>query len=359
VESIDTLLPHDQDFKIAFLGKLKPAIEGVKLILHSADTVDSGNLVKILGRVRFKMMDSSDSQWGINKPLETQMAQVRDLIDKLRQRLHAMPGAQVRSALSSFEKELIRDLKDKLDILRANVNARPMGLNDLPPPLLERFMSRGHLFLIRVFPKENIWEPDLLGRFVHELRSVDPDAVGDPVTLFVFTKAFRDGCIKAALYAVVFIFIFLLLTFRELKSTFLALGPLLIGTVWTLGLMHLFGVDLNLANSLFLPLVVGAAVEYAIIILHRWRQWEENKVGIVLPASTAQGVILAGLTTTVGFGSLCISAHRGIFSLGLLTTIGSLAILAAAVLFLPAVLEFFFSSTEKEGPSHRSPAKPG
>jgi predicted RND superfamily exporter protein len=109
--------------------------------------------------------------------------------------------------------------------------------------------------------------------------------------------------------------------------------------------MHLFGVNLNLANSLFLPLVVGAAVEYAIIILHRWRQREGHK--IILPASTARGVILAGLTTTVGFGSLCISSHQGIFSLGLLTTIGSLTILAAAVLFLPAFLQFFFESGKK------------
>ena len=354
VESIDTLLPHDQDYKIAFLSKLRPSIEGIEPLAYFGGSVDSGNLEKVLGRVRFKMMDSSDSQWGINKPLETQMTQVRTLIDELRQRFHSLPGPQVGSALSAFEKELIQDLNDKLDIVRTNVHGRPMGVNDLPPPLLERFMSRGHLFLIRVFPKENIWEPDLLARFVDDLRSVDPDAVGDPVTLLVFTKAFRDGCIKAALYAVGFIFIFLLLTFRNLKATLLALVPLLMGTVWTLGLMHLLGVDLNLANSLFLPLVVGAAVEYAVIIVHRWRQKERNKEGIVLPHSTGMGVILAGLTTTVGFGSLCISAHQGIFSLGLLTTVGSLAILAAAVLFLPAVLDFFFSSEEKEEPPERS-----
>ena len=35
-----------------------------------------------------------------------------------------------------------------------------------------------------------------------------------------------------------------------------------------------------------------------------------------------------------------ISSHRGIFSLGMLTVIGSLAVLAAAVILLPAVLEF-------------------
>ena len=357
VESVDTLLPHDQEDKIVFLKKLGPALAGVESFHPAGNSVNPGELEKILGRIRFKMLDSSDSQWGINKPLETQMIQVRDLIDQLRQRFDSLEGPQVRSALGTFEKKLIQDLNDKLNILHANVNGRPMGLEDLPPHLLQRFMSRNHLFLIRVFPQEDIWEPALLGRFVHDLRSVDPDAVGDPVTLYVFTREFRDGCIKAAIYAVVFIFILLLLTFRDFHSTFLALMPLVVGTVWTLGLMSLFKVDLNLANSLFLPLIVGAAMEYAIIILHRWRQREKGKVGVVLPFSTAMGVILAGLTTTVGFGSLCISAHQGIFSLGLLTTIGSLTILAAAVFLLPALLQFFSEFTKTVKPPNSASSK--
>jgi predicted RND superfamily exporter protein len=76
---------------------------------------------------------------------------------------------------------------------------------------------------------------------------------------------------------------------------------------------------------------------------------------VALPFSTAMGVLLAGLTTTVGFGSLCITAHRGIFSLGLLTTIGSLAILAAAVLFLPALLQFFFETKNPKPPDSLPP----
>jgi hopanoid biosynthesis associated RND transporter like protein HpnN len=350
VESVDQLLPQDQGEKIAFLRKLRPVLAGVESFQPESDSLQPAELEKILGRIHFKMLASSESQWGVNKPLEAQMMQVRELIDQLRLRFHSLEESQVHRALRAFEKKLIQDLNDQLHILRANVNGRPMGLEDLPQSLLKRFKSRNHLFLIRVYPKEDIWEPELLGRFVHDLRSVDPDAVGDPVTLYVFTQEFRDGCIKAGIYAVVFIFILLLLTFRDLSSTFLALVPLGVGTVWTLGLMHLFKVDLNLANSLFLPLVVGAAVEYAIIILTRWRQWEKDKEGIVLPFSTAMGVVLAGLTTTVGFASLCISAHRGIFSLGLLTTIGSLTILAAAVLFLPAVLQAFSASAQKVDP---------
>jgi predicted RND superfamily exporter protein len=117
-----------------------------------------------------------------------------------------------------------------------------------------------------------------------------------------------------------------------------ALTPLFFGTLWTFGLMHLFDIDLNLANSIFMPLVVGAGVEYGIIVVQRWRN-RHDPARFILPFSTGTGIILAGLTTTVGFGSLIISNHQGVHSLGVLTTLGSLCVLVAAVLFLPALLD--------------------
>jgi predicted RND superfamily exporter protein len=113
-------------------------------------------------------------------------------------------------------------------------------------------------------------------------------------------------------------------------------------------------VDLNLANTLFLPLIVGAGVEYGVIIVTRWHRRDAREAPRpVLPRSTATGVILAGLSTTVGFCSLTISSHQGIFSLGLLTTIGSLAVLIASVLFLPALM--YLSQPGKGGGGNRKP----
>ena len=57
-----------------------------------------------------------------------------------------------------------------------------------------------------------------------------------------------------------------------------------------------------------------------------------------MPASTAKGVALAALTTTVGFGSLMVSSHHGTFTLGLLATVGSLCVLLASLSVLPAFL---------------------
>jgi len=54
--------------------------------------------------------------------------------------------------------------------------------------------------------------------------------------------------------------------------------------------------------------------------------------------STVLGVALSGIQTMVGFGSLMIATHRGIFTLGLLLTLGMASSLVAALVVLPVVL---------------------
>ncbi len=336
VENVLTLLPQEQREKIQILRQIKPYIPNPAAFQATGKPVNVSELDKTLSRIRFKMLDSSKSEWGDRTPLEDQMVQVRQLIGRIRQTIDTADQTKLQAVLEDYDRHLMNDLNDKLDLMQANANASPMQVSDLPNDILIRFVGQNGLYLIRVFPEEDIWEPDLLGKFVADLTSVDPDAVGDPVTLYVFTQAFRDACIKASIYAVIFISVLLFFTFRSFPSMLMAMLPLLVGTAWTMGLMRLFGVDLNLANSLFLPLIVGAGVEYGIIIMQRWLQ--QNNSGVELPFSTGKGVILAALTTTVGFGSLMVASHRGIFSLGLLATIGSLSVVAAAVILLPAIL---------------------
>jgi len=337
VNSIRNVLPSDQDRKVRLLREMKPLLGDVRSIPVPSGPVDVEGLDRILSRIRFKMVDATTSDWGAAKPLEKQMEEVGGLIDGIRRDFTSMERPMLLGRLKRFEGLMIGDLNDKLSLLYQNMETRPLEPGDLPKPLRDRFVGPDNLYLLRVFPAGNVWEPQFLANFVRDLRSEDPDVTGDPITLYVFTKAFRDACIKAALYGVAFIAAFLALTLRSPVSVLAVLMPLFLGTLWTFGLMHLFGLDLNLANSIFMPLVVGAGVEYGIIVVQRWRQSPDAK-RFSLPASTGTGVILAGLTTTVGFGSLTISEHRGIHSLGVLTTIGSLAVLGAAVLFLPALL---------------------
>jgi hopanoid biosynthesis associated RND transporter like protein HpnN len=340
VQSVMSLLPENQEAKIPILREMKPLLAGVGSFSAPKGPIHLSDLDNVLGRIRFKMSDAAGAEWGASKPLEFQMVRVRELIDEVRRHFNGDDKDSSIQKLDGFEKDLADDLKDKMDMLRSNADATPMGLDNLPKVLLQRYVGEDQRYLIRVFPAVDIWEPEFLGRFVKDLRSADADAIGDPVTLYTFTKAFRDASVKAAGYAVVFICVVLLITFRNILTALVVMTPLVIGTAWTVGLMEFFNVDFNLANSIFLPLIVGAGIEYGIIIVQRWQQeGGDAKEEVSLPLSTAKGVILAGLTTTVGFGSLTLSSHRGIFSLGLLAMVGSLSILAAAIFLLPALLQ--------------------
>lgn len=339
VHSVATLLPEDQAAKQEILQPLQPLLTDMGSFRTRPEPTDPAALLQVLGAIRFKMLAESASQWGADKPVQAQMRKVRDRIESLRQRLSSPDSAAARNALKNFEADLFADLNDKLDRVFDAATAPPMTVADLPRKLQQRFITPDQTYLIRVYPAGDIWEPSELGRFVDDLRTVDPDVIGDPVTLYVFTKAFRNACVKAALYAVGFIFVLLLALYRKPGEALLVITPLLVGTAWTLGLMVLFGVRFNLANSLFLPLVVGAGIEYAIVIVGRWKETGPTGGSVTIARGTVKGVVLAGLTTTVGFGSLTVAAHQGIHSLGVLAMVGSLSILAAAVLLLPSLMK--------------------
>ncbi len=55
--------------------------------------------------------------------------------------------------------------------------------------------------------------------------------------------------------------------FRAIRPALLALIPLALGSLWTLGCMGLFQVPFNVANLIVLPLIMAPAVESGIMII--------------------------------------------------------------------------------------------
>lgn len=333
VESIFSLLPEDQEEKIPLLLSLGPMIPEIRIGSLESRSPDRAEFTDVLERIRFKLQDDQAERWGAERPLVEQMTRVRALTQDI---IHRLSGsAEATAKVAEYRKRFLEDLTDKWDSLRKGTEPSPMTVENLPALLRGWFFQDG-TYLLRVFPRESVWEAHTLTTFVRQLLSVDPEAVGEPVSLFVFASAYRSACIKASLYSLLGISLLLAFTFRNLRLALLALVPLGLGTLWTVGIMGLADVQFNLANSVFMPLVVGAGVEYAVVILSRWN--EGRMLPGHLPLSTGKGVILAALTTTVGFGALMISHHRGIFSLGFVAWAGSLCVLLSAIVILPAIL---------------------
>jgi uncharacterized protein len=100
---------------------------------------------------------------------------------------------EARQALSAFQAELMQDLGEKLDLLRANVQAEPVTATDLPPELRSRYIGAHGEYRIIVYPSANVREFQPLTRFVKDVRSVDPEVLGTPVMNFEFIHGIKEA----------------------------------------------------------------------------------------------------------------------------------------------------------------------
>ena len=344
VKSVFSFLPEDQEEKIPIVQSLSREFPVRRTIALQDHQDDSGEFIDVLKRISFKMQGDQAGLWGADKPVTEQMTQARELAHGIIEFHQGSPDAG--RSLLEYRKRFAEDAVSKWNVLNSGANTSAMTIQDLPQLVRDRFLHDG-TYLLQIFPKESIFEEHTLSRFVNDIRMVDTQVIGSPVSFYVFANALKSACTRASVYAILAIFIMLMLALRSLRLALPVLVPLALGSLWTIGIMGLAGIQFNMANSMFMPLVVGAGVEYGIIILQRWR--EGNTLPGHLPFSTGKGVILAALSTTIGFGSLMVSQHRGIFSLGFVACEGSLCVLLAAIFVLPAILTFMVPESAAPG----------
>jgi hypothetical protein len=237
--------------------------------------------------------------------------------------------------LGIFQHALFGDIRDTFALLRNQKVGTGLHSEDLPVALRNRFVGVTGKHLIQVYPKEDVWERAAQAAFVHDLQTVAPTATGTPVQLYYYTELLKVSYIEAAWWALGAIVLLVFLHFRSLVQVGLALLPVLIGALWMTGFMAWTGIPFNPANIMTLPLVIGIGVTNGIHILNRFA---EEKNPSILAKSTGKAVLISGLTTIAGFGSLIIADHRGIRSLGWVMAVGTATCMVAGLTMLPAIL---------------------
>jgi hypothetical protein len=188
---------------------------------------------------------------------------------------------------------------------------------------------------LQVYPKGNVWERGPQEAFVRALRTVDPEVSGAPVRFYELTGLLKRHFQNGALYALLAVSLMLLSHFRNVICVLLALMPVLVGILWTLGCMTVMGLAFNPINMISITLLIGIGVSNGVHILNRFT---EEKHSRVLGQSTGKALLVSALTTAAGFGSLMLAEHAGIASLGLIMALGTTLCMLAALTVLPAFL---------------------
>jgi uncharacterized protein len=140
--------------------------------------------------------------------------------------------------------------------------------------------------------------------------------------------------IEAGLWALVSITILLWIVLRRFGDVLLTLVPLLLAGAVTLEICVLINLPLNFANIIALPLLLGVGVAFKIYYVMAWRAGQTS----LLQSSLTRAVVFSAMTTATAFGSLWMSSHPGMSSMGKLLALSLVCTMAAAVLFQPALM---------------------
>ena len=332
VQSLLTLVPADQEAKRALIHTLGPLVADVTF--RGGPGVDLEALRHALGTLGRRLeLGAREADAGATADaLRSALARAQ----ALQARLTGAEAGALAPRLALAQKSLRDDVVAKLDQLKANLDPRPLALRDVPEELARKFLAPSGRLLMRIYPAIDTWNRDGAREFVRQLRTVDPAVTGSPVVSYEASRLMESAYLYGTLFAFALVAGLALVLLRRLVDTLLSLTPLVLGVLWTIGVMHALGLSFNLANVWALPMIVGAAAEYGLNVALRYRESGDRRAA--LPAATITAVALNGLTTLAGFGALMVGRHQGIFSLGLLLSIGTVAPLAASLVLLPALV---------------------
>ena len=95
--------------------------------------------------------------------------------------------------------------------------------------------------------------------------------------------------------------------------------------------------SLNYVNILAFPMLIGSAIDYGVYLVHDIFSSRRPDLFEVV-SETGRGVLLCGLTTLAGFGSMIWASYTGLISFGWAAVLGYSGALFGALIVLPSIM---------------------
>ena len=323
VKTIDSFIPDDQQPKLAAIRQLATVLDPVlRPDPNKKPPTDADNIAALKSAVD-ALKQSAGTQTGRGaaaaKRLGEDLGKLASGDEALRARAQAA---------------MIPSLNTALDELRNYLQAQPVTLETLPPEIAREWVTQDGRYKVEILPKGDPTDNETLRQFARAVLAVEANATGGPIAILESGRTVVRAFYQAGFWALGSIIILLWIVLRRLGDVLLTIIPLLVAGIVTMELMVLFGMKLNFANIIALPLLLGVGVAFKIYYIMAWRAGQTD----LLQSSLTRAVMFSALTTATAFGSLWLSSHPGTSSMGKLMALALVTTMAAAVLFQPVLM---------------------
>jgi len=192
-------------------------------------------------------------------------------------------------------------------------------------PLVDKKVEALLAPLQEIYPDYRIERTGLIPVYRDEMDSIGPQT--QALTLLAF----------------VLVFVLLSWNFRSFLIPLIALIPIVIGIIWTMGVIGLVLGMMNIITVMIMVVLLGLGIDFSIHLVSRF--FEELKGGRSPEAAlklsvggTGAGVITGAVTSAIAFLMLMVADTRGIYEFGFCAGFGVLVQLLAVFWLLPSLM---------------------
>lgn len=343
--SLVDLVPADQPQKLAQIEELA-LLAGTNWSIDPRRLVEESpaDQIEAMSNFRDRLVKSNDKA---DEPTQRIYAELAEAITLWLQWVKAAPADQQATHVAQLQDRMLSTLPAALAQFQLALGAQAYSLETIPDSLRSLWIGADGTYRIVIQPRQALVNNEARKQFVSAVRAIEPHASGATVIQVEAGESIIESFTQAMEYALIGIVVLLLVVLRSVKHTLMVLLPLACGGLITAGVMVLLKIDFNFANVIALPLLLGAGVDNGIHMIQRSKQGLAGRVGL-LETTTARGVLFSALTTLCGFGSLAMTSHPGMASMGLVLLFGLTLIVGCTLILLPALLHTEESTPDED-----------
>ena len=184
-----------------------------------------------------------------------------------------------------------------------------------------------------------------LGDAYSKKYNVDVHYSGMPYIRSQLMTKVRAEMTLFLILAVIVTAIILWLFFRSFSTVIFSLIVVIMGVVWSIGIMYMFGYKITVLSGLIAPLIMVIGLPNCIFLINKYQSEflaHGNKIKALARSIETIGVtlFLANITTAIGFGVLYFTKSSMLVEFGVVAAISVMATYLITLILIPVILNY-------------------
>jgi len=168
---------------------------------------------------------------------------------------------------------------------------------------------------------------------------------GMPYIRTIISRKIMNEMIMFLLLAILITAIILLFIFRSFYLVVFPLLVVIVGVIWSVALLSLFGYPITVLSGLIAPLIMVIGVPNCILLLNKYHteyRLNNNKTEALKTMVSKIGIslFLANVTTSIGFAVFCSTRSTVLVQFGLVSSLGVMCTFLISLFLIPIIFSF-------------------